>query len=467
VTRFCSARICAHVHPAKCYATASGARSHAHAQVLQTEFEFRRIRFELDRPANTFRPVQYPDSNTVGSYLEARGYESDAAALAALEKWGTNTVDVPVPRFMEMLKEQMMAPFFVFQVRYPRGKCTMRSSTCMCARTDEYALCAGGTSTCTCCALQRPAEAGPARHTARWRCRSSASASGAWTHSGTTASSRFSCSLSSSAPSSHSACARSTTSARSRRPSRTSRRALRYPASLDVPVHMSVLSVVACLRIWCSRIRGACVYPSGRELCMQVLRAGEWKKMPGEMLLPGDVFFLTLPSRASGAATGDDDDALVPVDALLLGGGAIADESVLTGESTPQWKEPVAGGDAASAERLRQLDVTRDKLHVLFGGTKVRNVTAGELPGGRGAAPAGGAPCVVLRTGFETAQGRLMRTILLSTERLTANTVETGLFICFLLLFAIAAAGARRHATSLCCMSRQVPCTFHSVACHV
>lgn len=81
-----------------------------------TEFDFRRVKFELEISSNTFRPVQYPDSNSITSYLEATGLHSDSVVLSAVDLWGTNTVDVPVPQFMEMLKHQMLAPFFCFQV---------------------------------------------------------------------------------------------------------------------------------------------------------------------------------------------------------------------------------------------------------------------------------------------------------------------------------------------------------------
>ena len=157
-------------------------------------------------------------------------------------------------------------------------------------------------------------------------------------------------------------------------------------------------------------------------------RCGRWETLPGEALLPGDVISIGRPTGGAAA-----EEKVVPADCLLLGGSCIVEEAVLTGESTPQWKVAVSGVDPSD-----RLHIKSAKQHVLFGGTRVLQHTPDKEA--RIRTPDGGCLAVVLRTGFETAQGRLMRTILFSTERVTANNWETGAFIAFLLIFALAAA---------------------------
>lgn len=104
-------------------------------------------------------------------------------------------------------------------------------------------------------------------------------------------------------------------------------------------------------------------------------------------------------------------------------------EAMLSGESTPLLKESIALLEADEA-----LDVDgAHKNAVLFAGTKLLQATNG------GDTPDGGCLGVVLRTGFGTAQGQLVRTMIFSTERVSANNSESFLFIGFLLIFAIAA----------------------------
>ncbi|KAI8060538.1 endoplasmic reticulum Ca-transporting P-type ATPase [Gongronella butleri] len=151
-----------------------------------------------------------------------------------------------------------------------------------------------------------------------------------------------------------------------------------------------------------------------------VKRDNKWIQLQTDELLPGDL--------VSVVRTKDDEG--VPCDMVIADGSCIVNEAMLSGESTPLLKESVALRNPDDAFDL----MNADKLNVLYGGTKVLQVTAPT-----NGAPDGGCLCVVARTGFGTSQGELVRTMIFSTERVSANNFEALLFILFLLVFAIAA----------------------------
>lgn len=55
--------------------------------------------------------------DTFASYSKWTGHGTTQKTLAAHDKYGLNKVDVPLPPFADLLKGQLVAPFFVFQVR--------------------------------------------------------------------------------------------------------------------------------------------------------------------------------------------------------------------------------------------------------------------------------------------------------------------------------------------------------------
>jgi len=167
-----------------------------------------------------------------------------------------------------------------------------------------------------------------------------------------------------------------------------------------------------------------------------VYREEKWEQITSDKLLPGDLVSVGRTKEDSGVAC----------DMLLVEGTAIVNEAMLSGESTPLLKDSVQlrpGDSSIDPEGL-------DKNAFLYGGTKVLQVThanAGEdapetvptLASGVEPPPDNGAMAIIVKTGFETSQGSLVRTMIYSTERVSANNVEALLFILFLLIFAVAA----------------------------
>lgn len=156
---------------------------------------------------------------------------------------------------------------------------------------------------------------------------------------------------------------------------------------------------------------------------------------------------------------GDDDGnrgTTIPCDLLLLRGSCIVNESMLSGESIPLRKEAVGSG-LDEKELLEKLHVDegsnmQHKKHVLFGGTKLLQHTLETQPSSFALSkskipvpPDQGCVVFVLRTGFGTTQGSLVRTIIYSSQRVTANNTEAMWFILFLLGFAICASSFVLH----------------------
>lgn len=129
----------------------------------------------------------------------------------------------------------------------------------------------------------------------------------------------------------------------------------------------------------------------------------------------------------------------IPADILILNGDAVVDEAMLTGESIPQLKVPL--GDHSSATIGKNLDLQEHKEHILFGGTTLLVANAGDSSHDIPPSPDRGITGLILKTGFETAQGSLLRTMVHTQKSVDGlHTRDTYIFILILLCCAVASA---------------------------
>ena len=133
------------------------------------------------------------------------------------------------------------------------------------------------------------------------------------------------------------------------------------------------------------------------ECEVRVLRNGFWRQVMSTELVPGDVYEVSDPSLTQ-----------LPCDSLLLAGDCLVNESMLTGESVPVSKIP------ATDESLELLNLEAPIMapevakQFLFSGTKiVRARRPQEGPDNEAVALA-----KVVRTGFNTTKGALVRSML-------------------------------------------------------
>jgi cation-transporting ATPase 13A2 len=130
---------------------------------------------------------------------------------------------------------------------------------------------------------------------------------------------------------------------------------------------------------------------------IRVLRSGFWRYVDSGDLVPGDVYEVTDPNLGQ-----------FPCDSLLLSGDCIVNESMLTGESVPVSKSP-STDETLELLNLAALNIHPDVAkHMLFSGTKIIRARRPQDDKSDEAA----ALALVVRTGFNTTKGALVRSML-------------------------------------------------------
>eukprot|EP00117_Sycon_ciliatum_P023123 scpid7000/ scgid19742/ Probable cation-transporting ATPase 13A3 len=164
-----------------------------------------------------------------------------------------------------------------------------------------------------------------------------------------------------------------------------------YAGCILVISLISIITDVVEVRRHLTNLRDMVAKPS----TVKVMRCGEdVKEVSSLELVPGDI--LVISSRGLE----------LPCDAALLSGACVVNESMLTGESVPVTKMPLpdlpSPHDPAT-HPSNQYCPSRHKRHTLFCGTKVIQTRTFDRDF---------ALAIVIRTGFTTAKGSLVRSIL-------------------------------------------------------
>ncbi|CDR96033.1 cation transporting ATPase, putative [Babesia bigemina] len=160
-----------------------------------------------------------------------------------------------------------------------------------------------------------------------------------------------------------------------------------------------------------------------------VYRDGKWTTISSAQLYPGDIFLLTHDAAA--------ESTVVRADCLILSGEVVVDESILTGESVPQFKSALDLRLVRSQKGALTEADSEMRQSTVFAGTSIMLCRADGQSFGAVKPPKQGCVCVVLRTGFESYQGRLVNAIIRSGDRVTASNTEGWCFLAILLTFAL------------------------------
>jgi hypothetical protein len=80
-------------------------------------FIFQRQRFEVDEQTQTVHELDSPTSLTLREYVQHTGLRTDSQIQSKADRYGDNSVEIPLPSFKEIYLKQILGPVPIFQVR--------------------------------------------------------------------------------------------------------------------------------------------------------------------------------------------------------------------------------------------------------------------------------------------------------------------------------------------------------------
>ncbi|XP_056421384.1 probable cation-transporting ATPase 13A5 [Hyla sarda] len=165
---------------------------------------------------------------------------------------------------------------------------------------------------------------------------------------------------------------------------------IEYSMAILLMTILSILATLYLLRM--QSVKLSHMVQSHNNVMVSVLqRNGVVKEIESKYLVPGDVIIIS------------EKRFYLPCDAVLISGACVINEGMLTGESVPVTKVPLPNLDNGIPWKLHSGE--HHQTHMLFCGTEVIKTKP---------PPDGSVKAVVLKTGFNTAKGDLVRSILYS-----------------------------------------------------
>lgn len=84
--------------------------------IVAHQVEGQKKKFSYSKERKTFSRIPYPIDDTINFYQTSQGILDATSIKKADLVWGPNKMHVPIPQFLEIYKEHVVAPFFVFQL---------------------------------------------------------------------------------------------------------------------------------------------------------------------------------------------------------------------------------------------------------------------------------------------------------------------------------------------------------------